>query len=458
MPTSPKDRAEQKLLPTTRWLVGILSLAGIITFARPAHADPPKVPQDYGAPAPSTPGGPLTVTGRVVLFPAWVLAEYALRRPIGWLVTTAEEEQLPTVLYDFFTFGDRHQVGIFPSALFDFGLLPSVGFNGYWKEALARENTVHLHFGTWGPDWVNLIASDRYQIDRAESVALTAQVQRRNDSPFYGLGPRSSQHGKVRYGTATARVETSYETQLSTSVSLRVAGGARSLGFKAGTCCGNTSLPDAIQNGDVESPPGFGNGYTALFNRLSLNIDTRAPRPAPGSGVRVEAHGEPTFAVDSRGAAGRRSWVKYGGSAGAALDLTGEQRVLALTVAAELVDPLAGAVPFVDQATLGGDEHMRGFLRGRLVDRSAVVTTLEYSWPVWVFLDGAIHVAAGNVFGERLSGFDTGAMRLSTGIGVRSNQKRGAGIEILVAAGTDPIDEGAGISSFRFSIGSHHGL
>ncbi len=118
-----------------------------------------------------------------------------------------------------------------------------------------------------------------------------------------------------------------------------------------------------------------------------------------------------------------------GGLVGAALDLTGQQRIVSLSVNAELTDRLQGDIPFVEQVTLGGDVLMRGFLRGRLVDRSALVATLEYAWPIWVYLDG-----------------------------VRSNQKRGSGIEVLVAAGTDPIDEGTHISSFRFSIGTHHGL
>jgi hypothetical protein len=178
--------------------------------ARPAYADPPKVPQDYGAPAPSTPGGPLTVTWRVVLFPAWVLVEYALRCPIGWLVTTAEEEQPPPVLYDFFTFGDRHQVGVFPSSLFDFGLLPSVGFNGYWKEALARENTVGVHFGIWGrtgSTWTHRIpesdfrANDgaRRRLGCADHRALHKCARRR------GLGRKAHLRLPVRVAHEDAR-------------------------------------------------------------------------------------------------------------------------------------------------------------------------------------------------------------------------------------------------------------
>ena len=37
--------------------------------------------------------------------------------------------------------------------------------------------------------------------------------------------------------------------------------------------------------------------------------------------------------------------------------------------------------------------------------RSAAVATLQYSWPVWGFLDGIIQADVGNVFGPHLEGF-----------------------------------------------------
>ena len=43
-------------------------------------------------------------------------------------------------------------------------------------------------------------------------------------------------------------------------------------------------------------------------------------------------------------------------------------------------------------------------------------------------------------------------------IGVRSNGARDSGFELLVAAGTDPLEDGFHVSSFRLVIGSHHGF
>jgi hypothetical protein len=49
-------------------------------------------------------------------------------------------------------------------------------------------------------------------------------------------------------------------------------------------------------------------------------------------------------------------------------------------------------------------------------------------------------------------------MRMSAGIGVRSNGSPASGVEVLVAAGTDPFEDGFHVSSFRLVIGSHHGI
>lgn len=447
----------------TRWgSIGLTasSLAVTVLVSAPASADEAakKVIPDYGAPPPEPPAPALSEAARAVTYPAWIVSEYGLRRPFSWLVVTAEKNQWPTRLYDFFTFGDDHQFGIFPSALFDFGLLPSVGFNAYWKEAFSKKNRVDVHFGTWGPQWVNLSASDTYRFADKETVKLRGQFIRRNDNPFYGMGPRSPQDPRFRYGSAMATAEVEYKKEFVASGSVETATGVRSFGFRRGTCCDDDSLYQAVEDDRMPEPPGFSHGYTAIYNRLSFTIDTRAPKPANGSGVRLRLHAEPTFTLDERAGEGRRSWIKYGADAGVAVDLTGKQRILALSVVAELADPLYGTIPFPDQVNLGGDFLMRGFLRGRMVDRSALVATLQYSWPVWVFLDGILQVAAGNVYGTRFDALDAGVTRLSAGIGVRSNQERNSGFEILVAGGTDPLDEGFHPTSFRLFVGSHYGL
>jgi hypothetical protein len=104
--------------------------------------DPKREKQDYGAPNETSAEEVLLWGPRVVLFPLWVISEFVIRRPIGAITKTAEKEQIPQEIVDFFTFGSRKQFTIFPSAFFDFGLLPSVGFNAKWKYFLTDPNTL----------------------------------------------------------------------------------------------------------------------------------------------------------------------------------------------------------------------------------------------------------------------------------------------------------------------------
>jgi hypothetical protein len=433
-----------------------------VAFAWPAgraHADPPKrAPQDYGAPDPGTSAGEVALwVPRVVFFPLWLVSEFLVRRPLGALVKVAEKGEWAQELIDFFTFGERQQITIYPSALFDFGLLPSVGFNFTHKYFITDPNTVRFHFGTWGIDWISVRANDTYEFGKGETVTVDASFVRRQDNPFYGMGPRAGTD-RARFDSTTVDAGLEYNRRLWRSSSFVSRGGFRLLSIDEGTCCDDPSLHQAIARGRFTPPPGFEDGYLAGYHRLSLALDSRRPKPAEGSGVRIEAHGEGTYAPDTRRGYERRAWVRYGGSVGAAVDVTGHERNVAVSVSAELADPLNGTIPFTDQVTLGGDTLMRGYLRNRLIDRSALVGTFQYTWPVWVYLDGVITVDAGNVFGEHLSGFKPGLLRLSSGIGVRSNGHRDSAFEILVAGGTDPLDEGFSVSSFRLVLGSHHGF
>jgi hypothetical protein len=429
----------------------------VVTASAPAYAEPKRPQQDYGAPKEDSERLEEAVmwVPRVILFPLWLVSEFLVRRPIGALVKVAEREQWPQEVMDFFTFGERRQVTVYPSALFDFGLLPSVGFNAQWKYFLAEPNRARLHFGTWGPEWIAARFTDTYALTEHDDISFDVNYQRRKDNRFYGMGSRSPDNTLSRYRIERAEASAVYERRGWRESTLQVQTGVRHLAIRDGTCCGDPSLADNVARGVFPAPPGFDTDYTGGFNRVSLAFDSRKPRPEQGSGIRVELNGEGVFAP---GRATHRAWLKYGAEAGVFLDVTGTQRIVSLSAAAELADPLLGTIPFLEQATLGGDKPMRGYLRDRLIDRSSFVARMHYTWPIWVYLDGVIEVDAGNVFGERFAGIDPKLFRLSTGIGVRSNGERNSGFELLLAGATDPLDEGFRVSAFRLLLGSHHGF
>ncbi len=133
---------------------------------------------------------------------------------------------------------------------------------------------------------------------------------------------------------------------------------------------------------------------------------------------------------------------------------------MSLSVTTLFVDPVSqnATIPFTEQVVLGGSGPMRGFLYGRLVDRSAAIATLKYRWPIWVFLDGAIQGAIGNVFGPQLEDFKTNLLRVTANIGVETVGTADHTFEILAGFGTETIDQGANVNSFRFLFGTNRGF
>jgi hypothetical protein len=388
---------------------------------------------------------------RVVLFPAYLVSEYVIRKPIGWLITTAERSRWPLAVFDFFVTADR-KAGIVPTAFIDFGFKPSVGFYGFVDDFIVRRNDLRVHFGTWGPDYLNVGIVDRVRLAGGATVGFGGSFHRRPDAAFYGLGPSSSQDAKSRYTNRIIDAGVEYKIPVGALSYFRARTGFRAADFDTDGCCSPT-LADRIAEGTLAVPPGFA-GYRIGYESLLLALDSRSHRPAPETGVRLELAAE-----DAQQPGGeRRNWIRWGAIAGAYLDL-GRARTVALKTHLRFADPLRGGdIPFNEQVVLGGPHAMRGFGIGRLVDRSGIVVELEYRWPVWIWLDGTMHAALGNVFGAHLDGFETKLLRLSSGIGLRTNGSPDHAFEILTGFGTDTIADGMRVTSFRFVVGGTRGF
>jgi hypothetical protein len=141
------------------------------------------------------------------------------------------------------------------------------------------------------------------------------------------------------------------------------------------------------------------------------------------------------------------------------LDLNDLNRVVSLTAMTRMVDAIDDTVvPFTELVTLGGTEPMRGFYPGRLTGQSAAVADLAYEWPIWIWLDGAMHFEVGNVFGEHLAGFELQKFRWSGTIGIQSSGVSENPLQILFGMGSETFEEGGGFDSFRFVLGTTNGF
>jgi hypothetical protein len=442
-------------------LLGAGSALGTTTNVREAHADEPEkrdVPDYDGRGPEKRRGEGLLWVPRILVSPVYLTSEFLVRRPLGALVRTAEENHWAQGLTNFFTFDKDGKVGLVPTFFYEFNFRPSIGAYFFWDDAFVPRNTIRAHVSTGGSNWYLATLTDRITLSEGLStLAGRVSWSRRPDYIFTGFGPRSPESARSRYTSDIADANMKYVANLWRASDLIAIIGFRDVRFSPeGGCCSDPSLADRAAVGDPPPfPPGFDRGYTAAYQRLEFSIDNRLPAPAAGTGFRVEVLGE--HGSDLK-AGEHPSWVKYGGTVGAFVDLTGKQRVLSLAVTVLFADPLRGDIPFTEQIVLGGAGPLRGFRPGRLVDRSAAVATLQYQWPVWVFLDGFLHVAAGNVFGEHLAGIDAKLMRLSTGVGFRTSSSRDNVFEVLFALGSEPLEQGVRFTSRRFLFGVSRGF
>lgn len=440
----------------------VLVLAGTERTAA-AEPDPPDPPPKREKPNYDGRGEPPTTAGdvalwvpRILLSPLYLTSEYIIRRPLGWLVTTAEHNNWAPAIIEFFTFGEDRKAGVVPTAFLEFNFRVSVGLYFFWDDFLVKNNDLRLHGQFGGPGWVSTGVLDRIHLGKDSFVGLGAKFVQRPDYVFHGIGSTTLEANRSRYEMISIDTGPLYDLTVTEGVHFRTQIGFKSANFGNGSFSNDPGIVDQAQRGVFPLPPGFVEGYTSVYEHADLTYDSREPRPAPGSGVRIS--GRFDHGTDLRANPGG-SWVRYGGTAGAYWDITGQARTLGLVVNAEFAEPVhGGPIPFTEQVVLGGSGAMAGFRAGRLVGQSGVTAALVYRWPIWVWLDGALLFATGNVFDSGLRGFDPKLLRLSSGIGIRSTGSPDHQIELDIGFGTETFEQGTDVTSFRLAIGGTNGF
>ena len=435
-------------------LCSILVLLGA-ALAGTAGADPKREVPDYdGRGNPDADAGSWALwIPRILLSPLYAVNEYVLSRPLGALVSHAERERWADTVAGIFTFGEGDRQLIVPTALYDFGLLPCVGFYYAGDWIWAPDNQLRIHVATWGSRWINATAADRYLLDASDQVQARVEFKRSEDNLFVGIGPDARHDTESRYGLERVEGSLGYQRALPGASSLEVEAGVHRISFVEGECCGDPSLDTEIAHGQLMAPPGYNAPYTAGFARVGLTLDSRRPRPYPGGGAFLHLEARPS--VDFHDA---RSWLAYGGAAGAAIDLTGHRRTLRASLAASFVDSMTGgAVPFPEDPVLGGDA-MAGFITGWMTGPSTAVGEVAYTWPAWLWLDAQTRLAVGNAFGNRLDGFAPGKLRMSADFGFTTSTAHEQGFELVLGVGTETFEQGAHVTSVRVAIGSRRGF
>lgn len=450
------------------WRACACLLSGLL-LSGTAHSadDPEKRPEpDYdgrGGPKQS-PGRKALWLPRILLSPLYFVSEFVVRRPLGFAITAAEKANLPAELYDFFAFGPDHKAGIVPIAFLDFGFEPSVGLYGFWDDAGFEGHQLRLHGSTWGQHWLSGTATERFVFDDRFELTLSGTLTRRPDYAFYGIGPDTRESALSRYAGDSADARAVTRLMFGGGSSLETSIGYRGASFghsnydaeRRGSAEYQPSVDEAVAAGEYAQPPGFPDGFRSPQAGTRLVLDSRGKKETSQSGARLELsalHG-----VDLKHDSA--SWLRYGGTVGAFWDIGESGRVVSLSVTGAFSDPLGERpVPFTELVTLGGPGNvMPGFRAGRLYGRSAAVAVLRYSWPIWIWLNGSLQVASGNVYDEHLDGFRLGRNRLSTALGIEGVGSRDSIFQALIGFGTETFESGTRIDSLRVSVGARSGF
>ena len=453
-----RDRV-RRLAPA---LHGLLLAVALLSRAPGASAEsqPARPLPDYdgrgGKGQPTTPGQVALWVPRVLLFPVYLVSEYVVRRPLGYAITAAERAELPAALYDIFAFGPDHKAGVVPIAFVDFGFYPSVGLYAFWDDAGFKGHQLRLRASTAGTSWLAGAVTERFQLTPKTILSLNGSLSHRPDYAYFGIGPDTREADRSRFGANSADLHATLRAAFWRSSSMETNLGYRGASFYPGRFGDDPSLTQQVENGAFPLPDGYTDGYRVGFQRSQLTLDTRRDEDGSESGGRLVLRGEHGLDPTAARAAG---WLRYGASLGGFLDLGSRGRIVSLSVAVEMADPLGGQpVPFTELVSAGGNDRLPGFRDGRLRGRSGAAVTLRYSWPIWMWLDGSLQAAVGNVYGEHLQGISWGQSRFSGAIGMESRGSRDSVFQLLVGFGTETFNSGADVNSIRAVVGARSGF
>lgn len=405
---------------------------------------------------PEDPAEPWMWIPRVVTGPLYLVSEYLLRAPLGWLLTELERSGALGAIASYLA----QDFVVLPLPALDLGALPSLRVIAFWRHALHDDNRIDVSGAVGGSGALDLGVADTVSVD---DIRLRAHFRalRREDRVFAGVGPGPDNTAANRARFTEERIEAGlrFDWDYWRRSRLRVAAAYDSRSFADSDALGDPPLSarqDRLAGGRL--PAAFEEGYSAFRARLELVVDTREATDALTGGARLGAYVEPGVDVERPS---ERGWVRWGAHAMVATDALGAQRVLGLegdVHAVEATGSSNGELPFTELIDPGALGVLPAYLPGQLRGLSSASLTVRYRWPIWVFLDGSLFCSIGSVFGARLRDFALDDLRYSFGIGVDARDGGEHPFVFQLAFGSETFANGGEITSFRLLLGARSAL
>jgi hypothetical protein len=420
----------------------------------------PRPDYDGRGDPPLSAGDVLIWIPRSLLFPLYLTMEYVVGWPLVKLLNLLERHHLIERARRFFLFHDERGL-ILPTVLQDLGRFRAIGVYVRYRDLGFEGHNVLGQVGFWSDEWVELTLKDKLDLFRRDRARLITRFhfRWRPDTVFHGVGYDTVQEAKSFYRVTETDLELTLRAALWDLNRLRLSLRYRNVRIEGGQSP-SVDAPTRARYWDAEALPGFGEHYNLLSARAQIRLDSRNPlrNRTHGSGVRLMAFG--SYSRDPGDE--DLHFANWGGELATFWDVTGENHVLALRAYLEAQETLGSRpVPIHHRVTLGGNERLRGFVKGRYRGDSAFVLSLQYRYPIWWLVDASLFVSVGNVFSGRFTDFAYERLVASWGLGVRTNNSRNVSFDLLIAFGSNLIGQwpqGFELQHVRLVVGINHGF
>lgn len=459
------DHSGTPLLPPR---TSTLSLsAGPLTDAR---ALPDYDGRDDGAAAS---GDVLIWVPRVLFFPVYAVMEYGVRWPLVSFITWQEKTKILARLTGAVTFREGRS-GLFPTAFFDFGLLPSVGFFFFNEDLFLEGHSFQVQGGFWADDWRRVVLRDQMRIFADTGhVDLRLEYATRPDHIYYGQGWATHQSSRVFFTHRILDAELGLSAFLKglnrVSAFVRYRNGELGSSLACAVGGANPTLEQIVDcNGrspsietrfDTTKLAGFGgDGYQLITTGVGIELDTRQTDREFTDGTGLRAELASSFSVDPTDPT--LNFMRWNLQGNAFLDITGKNHVIGLQLYTGFLHRTGDReVPITEQVIGGGEEVLRGFLPGRFRGDTMFAATIDYRYPIWALIDANFFLGVGNAFGPFFEGFAWKRLVMSGGFALRTSLSRETSLDLVIGFGTNRFEESTfQVDSVRFSFGANHGF
>jgi hypothetical protein len=356
------------------------------------------------------------------------------------LMEWSERNHVPERVNDALTSSDG-LVGVRPVIDFELAFKPSFGAL-YFNNRIGRGAQLGISTAFGGPEIVlQSVHLTLPVLGGRAGLDFDARYLRRDDVLFTGIG-RNSQRAFGRYGVDQVDASVDFSMRAMKMVRFELGADLGIRRFANGSAYGGdrsiaevycvrvADRPSCIGRPvDETLVPGFAHGTQFVREHVDVHLDSR--KDELGTGLLVDAGVQYTHGFSGDDS----SYLRIHGRVGTSFELW-RRRALYLGVTADdLVAFGSTPIPFSELVQLGGPDDLRGFQKGRFRDASSLIATVEYRWPVWMWMDGSLFADYGGVLGPGFRGLSFADLRADVGMGLRVHTVNKFVLRIQVAYG-----------------------